>query len=480
LSFHSPTAILDGMPFSLFLALRYLKPKRAAVSVITLFCVIGVMLGVGALIVVISVMNGFQEKIREQLLALEPHIVAIQHSGPAAEEDVPPENWRTVAARLRALDRDVVNVTAVIEVPAMLELVNRLGEKFVDPVQLTAVDVSTTDLGTRLDIERGRFDLDGDYAVISQQLADQWALQVGDTITVQSFRNAEEAYKVIDKWEKTPKEDPTRDELTWQQFGQTNTDARTAFFAGLKAGRGEADKWFEEMKQIVQPSELTVTGIFATRQRAPIFVPLHIGAEMMVKGDAIDYLGVTTPDALEVGRFREVVDRAVPAAWTTDTWRERHREYFDAVESERGMMYVLLLLIMIVAAFCIIVTLATVAIHKRKEIGVIRSLGARMGQIIGIFVQQGTIVGALGTLLGLGGGLWFLAERMAVKKFVQVITGVEILDPGVYGVSEIPCDVRSGDVLVICAIALAVSTIAGVIPALMAAWQDPAKALRSE
>ena len=135
---------------------------------------------------------------------------------------------------------------------------------------------------------------------------------------------------------------------------------------------------------------------------------------------------------------------------------------------------------MIVAAFCIIVTLATVAIHKRKEIGVIRSLGARMGQIISIFVQQGTIVGALGTLLGLGGGLWFLAERMAIKKFVQVITGVEILDPSVYGVSEIPCDVRSDDVLVICAIALAVSTIAGVIPALMAAWQDPAKALRSE
>ena len=219
------------------------------------------MLGVGALIVVISVMNGFQEKIREQLLALEPHIVAIQHSGHPAEEDVPPENWRTVAARLRALDRDVVNVTAVIEVPAMLELVNRLGEKFVDPVQLTAVDVSTTDLGTRLEIVEGRFDLDGDHAVISQQLADRWALQVGDPITVQSFRNAEEAYKVIDKWEKTPKEDPTRDELTWQQFGQTNADARTAFFGGLKAARGEADKWFEQMKQIVQPSELTVTGI---------------------------------------------------------------------------------------------------------------------------------------------------------------------------------------------------------------------------
>jgi lipoprotein-releasing system permease protein len=256
---------------------------------------------------------------------------------------------------------------------------------------------------------------------------------------------------MIDRWEKTPKDE-----------------------------RGEPDQWFEQMKQLVQPAELTVTGIFRTRQRAPVFVPLHIGSEMMVKGDEIDYLGITSPDALAVGKFREAMETVLPPYWTTDTWRERHREYFDAVESERGMMYVLLLLIMIVAAFCIVVTLATVAIHKRKEIGVIRSLGARMGQIIGVFVQQGTIVGALGTLLGLGAGLWFLAERMAVKRLVQFLTGVEILDPSIYGVTEIPCDVRVNDVVIICSIALAVSTIAGVIPALMAAWQDPAKALRSE
>jgi lipoprotein-releasing system permease protein len=439
------------MPFSLFLALRYLKPKRSAVSVITLFCVLGVMLGVAALIVVISVMNGFQEKIRDQLLALEPHIVAMPHPVDPQRDPTPPENWRAVADRLRGLSGSVVNVTATIEVLATLDVLNRDGEKSFEPVQLAAVDETTTDLARKLEMIEGRFDLDGDHAVIPLDLAERWGFQVGDTLTVQSSRNWEEAYRMIDRWEKTPKEE-----------------------------RGEADQWFDQMKQLVQPAGLVVTGIFRTRQRAPVFVPLHIGSEMMVKGDEIDYLGVTSPDALAVGRFREAVEVALPLNWTTDTWRERHREYFDAVESERGMMYVLLLLIMIVAAFCIVVTLATVAIHKRKEIGVIRSLGARMGQIIGVFVQQGTIVGALGTLLGLGAGLWFLAERMAVKRFVQVLTGVEILDPSIYGVTEIPCDVRVGDVVTICSIALAVSTIAGVIPALMAAWQDPAKALRSE
>ena len=275
---------------------------------------------------------------------------------------------------------------------------------------------------------------------------------VGDTITVQPFRNAEEAYQMIDQWEKTPKEE-----------------------------RGEPDAWFEKMKQVVQPAELVITGIFRTPQRmVPIFIPLHIGAEMMVKGGQIDYLGITTPDALDVGRYREQVERALPENWTCDTWRERNRTYFDAVESERGMLYVLLLLIMIVAAFCIIVTLATVAIHKRKEIGVIRSLGARLSQIVAVFVQQGIIVGFLGTLCGVLGGLVFLHYRMQVKTLVQVLFGVEILDPAIYGVSEIPSEVQADDLMVICGISMIVSTLAGVIPAFIAAGQDPAKALRSE
>lgn len=441
------------MPFSLFLALRYLKPKRSAISVITLFCVLGVMLGVGALIFVISIMNGFQKKIREELLNLEPHIVAQYH--PVAE-DAPEEqreNWRAVAERLRQLGGTVTNVAAAIEVPATLEidLMDGSGNKQLDPVQLNAIDETHAHLDQKLTLVEGAADLDGDYALIPEKLALRWGFRVGDVITVQSFRNAEEAYKMIDRWEKTPKEE-----------------------------RGEADQWFEQMKQVVQPTELEITGIFRTRQPAPIFVPLHIGAEMMVKGDAIDYLGITTPDALGVGRFREAVEAELPFNWTCDTWRERHGEYFDAVESERGMMYVLLLLIMIVAAFCIIVTLATVAIHKRKEIGVIRSLGARLSQIVAVFVQQGAIVGMLGTILGVIGGLLFLYYRMKVKAAMEFVLGVEILDPRVYGVSEIPCDVRLPDVLVICGISLVVSTLAGVLPAFIAAGQDPAKALRSE
>ncbi len=437
------------MNFPAFLALRYLKPKRTVISFITLFCVGGVMLGVGALIVVISVMNGFQEKIREELLSIEPHLVAVVH--PAPEGTEPAEDWRSVAERLRKLTGDVVNVTACIEVPATLEIVNGDGEKRLDPVQVTAVDPATTDLAQRLRLSDGAVDLDSDNAIIPEYLANQWGFFVGDKIVVQSFRNAEEAYKMIDEWEKTPKDQ-----------------------------RGEADAWMEKMKQVVQPSELTVTGIYRSRQRGPIFAPLHIGDEMMAKGGKIDFLGITTPDPLAVGRFRDAVERELPLNWTCDTWRERHREYFDAVESERGMMYVLLMLIMIVAAFCIVVTLATVAIHKRKEIGVVRSLGARLSQIIAIFVTQGTIVGFLGTICGILGGLLFLQQRMNIKAAVQVLFGVEILDPAVYGVPEIPCDVRLHDVLLISGIALVVSTLAGIIPALMAAAQDPAKSLRSE
>lgn len=440
------------MPFSLFLALRYLKPKRSAISVITLFCVMGVMLGVGALIVVMSVINGIQKKVREELLSFEPHIVAIEHSWPEGTSSESPPNWRAVAEKLRTLTTAVTAVTAAIEVPGTVEMPRQDGRKSLVPVQLSAIDPRTAGLETKLRFIEGSADLDGDHALISEDMSMRLGVTVGDTITVQSFRNAEEAYQMIDEWEKTPKEE-----------------------------RGEPDAWFEKMKQVVQPAELVITGIFRTPQRlVPIFIPLHIGAEMMVKGGQIDYLGITTPDALDVGRYREQVERALPENWTCDTWRERNRTYFDAVESERGMLYVLLLLIMIVAAFCIIVTLATVAIHKRKEIGVIRSLGARLSQIVAVFVQQGIIVGFLGTLCGVLGGLVFLHYRMQVKTLVQVLFGVEILDPAIYGVSEIPSEVQADDLMVICGISMIVSTLAGVIPAFIAAGQDPAKALRSE
>ncbi len=440
------------MPFSLFLALRYLKPKRSVISIITLFCVVGVMLGVGALVVVMSVINGIQNKVREELLTFEPHIVVVEDPLPegAAAETRP--NWRTVAAELRALAGPVVAVSPVIEVPGTVELRRQDGSKVLEPVQLNAVDLETAGLESKLRIIEGAVDLDGDNALISEAMAVKWNVYVGQTITVQSFRNAEEAYRMIDEWEKTPKEE-----------------------------RGETEEWFERMKQIVQPAELTVTGIFRTPQRfVPIFIPLHIGGEMMVKGDAIDYLGVTTPDALEVGRYRDAVEAVLPWHWASETWRERNRAYFDAVESERGMLYVLLLLIMIVAAFCIIVTLATVAIHKRKEIGVVRALGSRLSQIVAAFVLQGIIVGFFGTVSGVLGGLVFLHFRMQIKTLVSILFGVEILDPAIYGVSEIPSDVQAGDLVVICGISMIVSTLAGVLPALMAAGQDPANALRSE
>jgi lipoprotein-releasing system permease protein len=440
------------MPFSLFLALRYLKPKRSAISAITLFCVMGVMLGVGALVVVMSVINGIQKKVREELLTFEPHIVAIEHLLPEGAPEAVQPNWRAVAESLRALGGAVTAVSPAIEVPGTVEIPRPDGGKSLVPVQLNAVDPRTAGLEGKLRLIEGAADLEGDNALISEDLSMRLGVMVGDTITVQSFRNAEEAYRMIDEWENTPKEE-----------------------------RGDADAWFEKMKQVVQPAELTVTGIFRTPQRlVPIFIPLHIGAEMMVKGGQIDYLGITTPDALQVGRYRDAVERALPEHWTCDTWRERNRAYFDAVESERGMLYVLLLLIMIVAAFCIIVTLATVAIHKRKEIGVIRSLGARLSQIVAVFVQQGIIVGFLGTLCGVLAGLVFLHYRMQVKTLVSLLFGVEILDPAIYGVSEIPSEVQADDLMVICGISMIVSTLAGVIPAFIAAGQDPAKALRSE
>lgn len=436
------------MTFPLFLALRYLQPKRTIVSVITIFCVMGVMFGVGSLVVVISVMNGFKEKIREDLLKIDPHIAALPSDEPGAAA----VGWREVAARLREQPQIAREVWAVIEAPATLQLEDAFGRKALEPVRIHAVEEERAGFGASLDIIAGSFDLGGDFAVIPEDLALKWGFDVGDRIVVQSFRNAEEALRMIGKWEDTP-----------------------------QGERGDAEKWFEEMKGVLSPTELEVSGIFRSRQhQLLVLAPLHIGAEMMAKGDAIDFLAVQTPDPLRVESFQRQLEPLLPPSWRSQTWYQRHGFFFEAVESERGMMYFLLSIMMVVAGFCIVVTLATVAIHKRKEIGVVRSLGARFSQVTGIFLSQGLIVGVLGTLAGLGGGLLVLAYRMSIKRAVQWLFGVEILNPQVYGVVEIPSDVRLPDLLIISGISLAVSTVAGVLPALMAAAQDPAKALRSE
>jgi lipoprotein-releasing system permease protein len=147
---------------------------------------------------------------------------------------------------------------------------------------------------------------------------------------------------------------------------------------------------------------------------------------------------------------------------------------------ERNVMFFILLFIVIVAAFGIMNTLITVTVQKTREIGILKALGARTGQIIGVFVGQGIVVGIFGTLIGLATGIWLVQYRNQVSHWLSGVLGIEIFPQSIYQFAEIPAEIVPSDIAIICASAFAICTVAAVIPAWFAARMDPVSALRYE
>ncbi len=467
----------NHMNFSTFLALRYLQPKRTFVSVITLISIIGVTLGVAVLMVVIAVMRGFEMKIKTELLKLEPHVVLWQGKqmdgskvGRKIVDYLPPleaptdpdavlpprppapDSWREVKKVMLTMP-NVASCTAFVEAPATLEVKTLAGATELDLIEMRAVDEMDTPLEKTLELREGVFDLNGDAAVVSESLARRWDIHVGDKITVLSFRNAEEAYRIISENKAKPKEK-----------------------------RIPAEELADQLEEVTAPQELEVRGLFKSLQ-APktIFVPLHVGQECMALSRTGDVHGleITTPDAFRAGQYQAALLDALPETWSAVTWMDKHKVFFDAIRNERGMMYVVLFFILVVAGFCIMNTLITVTIQKRKEIGVMRALGARVSQVVGIFVSQGMVVGVLGTAVGFSLGWLIIHNLDPVQRFLLSI-GVEVFPPEIYGLSSIPAQLVGADVGLICGGAFILCTLAAVPPAWIVARLDPAKALRSE
>ena len=160
------------------------------------------------------------------------------------------------------------------------------------------------------------------------------------------------------------------------------------------------------------------------------------------------------------------------------TWIEMNRQYFDAVSLERTVMTFLLFFIVIVAAFGIMNTLITVTVQKRREIGIMKAVGASIGQIMGVFLFQGIVVGIFGTITGLGLGMTLIRFRNEFSRWLAGTLHIEIFPRAVYQFSEIPAEVIPGDVVRICIAAFIICSLAALIPAYFAARVDPVKALR--
>ena len=425
-------------PFSLFLALRYLKPKRTFVSLITVISILGVTLGIMVLILVISVMTGFEQELRRKVLGFDAHLVV---GGETIVQD-----WPAVAEQIRSVP-GVTGVAPFVQGPVLAEFSGRRMAPKIRAIDAEAESQVTT---LRDFMVAGELRLDGNDTVIGSALAGILGVGVGDTITIYSPGNLEEIVDEINRLEE-------------------GKDRKTTA---------------SELREMILPLELTVTGIFESGRYLYdsefLLVPLHIGQEIYGLGGGVHGLTVKTVHPYQAAAIRESMSGVVDPSLRISTWMDMNRELFEAIHMERNVMFFILLFIVIVAAFGIMNTLITVTVQKTREIGILKALGARTGQIVGIFVGQGIVVGIFGTLIGLGTGIWLVQYRNQVSQWLSGVLGIEIFPKSIYQFSEIPAEIVPSDIAIICASAFVICTVAAVIPAWFAARMDPATALRHE
>jgi lipoprotein-releasing system permease protein len=301
-------------------------------------------------------------------------------------------------------------------------------------------------------ITQGKLDLEGDSAVLGVELARKLRINVGDKFTVYSPGNLGQILDGIKKLE--------------------------------NAKGDEEKKAIEQLREVILPKELTVTGIFETghylHDSEFLLVPIYIGQELYGLGDGLHGITVKTDNPYGAERVKQSIEQFLEPPQFAETWIDMNRQYFEAVRLERTVMFFLLFFIVVVAAFGIMSTLITVTVQKRREIGIMKALGATISQIVWVFLGQGTVVGLFGTLTGLGLGMTLIRYRNEFSHWLATTLHIEIFPREVYQFSQIPAQVVPQDVWIICISAFLICSVAALIPAYFAARLDPVKALRYE
>jgi len=398
------------------------------------------MLGVTVLILVISVMTGFDRELRQKVIDFDAHILV-------STEDVL-RDWRALKKKIDNTP-GVVATAPYIQGPVIVEFQNRRVAPLirgVDPVEEEKV------IPLRKFIKYGNLNLEGDSTVLGIELARKLQANVGDKITVYSPGNLGQILDGIKK---------------------------------LETAKGDEEKKaIDQLREVILPKELTITGIFETghylHDSEYLLVPVYVGQELYGLQDGLHGITVRTDNPYSAERVKQAIDQFLQPPEYAQTWIDMNHQFFEAVRLERSVMFFLLFFIVVVAAFGIMSTLITVTVQKRREIGIMKALGANIAQVIWVFLGQGTIVGLFGTLTGLGLGMTLIRYRNEFSQWLAATLHIEVFPREVYQFSAIPAEVIPRDVAIICISAFFICSIAALIPAYFAARLDPVKALRYE
>ena len=405
------------LPFSLFLALKYLKPKRTFLSVVTVLSVLGVLLGVAVLIIVLSVMTGFDDMWRTKILDFNAHLTVAVSGGLDDNED-----------ELCELIESTPGVKGAAPFLQSLVFIQRPGGQVETPL-LRGIDPEREGRVSRLadNLLEGGFSVEDHSVLLGRNLADRLGVGVGDTLTVYSPAT------------------------------------------------------FLSEDEIMLPTEMTVAGIFEMGMwefDAGYVIGSLWDAREFCGGAAFEAIQVMTDDPYAAGGVAGSLRELLGHRARVTTWMEQNRQLFAALRVEKNMMFFLLIFITIVAAFGITNTLITVTVQKTREIGLLRSLGFSAGSIMRVFFWQGWVEGVLGTTLGIATGLVVLKYRNHLLRFLDNRFEMKLLPEELYHLAELPSRTVAADVALVAVSVLVICTLAAVIPAWQAARLDPVKALR--
>ncbi len=409
-------------PFEWMLSLRYLRTRRREgfVSVIAGFSFIGIMLGVATLIIVLSVMNGFRSELLDKIVGLNGHVFI-------APIDRPLTDYDEVAAAVEALP-GVRRAVPMVEGQAFASSSVQGGGVLVRGVR--AQDIGKID-AIADNIRQGDIENFGEEqgVILGRRLAEQLALQVGDTITLISPRGAT-----------TP-------------FGTAPRVKGYPVSAVFEVGMTEFDSVF-------------------------VYMPLEEAQAYFNHAGDVNVIEVFLDNADRVAEARAAIDSVVERPIFVTDWTQRNRTFFSALEVERNVMFIILTLIVLVAALNIVSGLIMLVKDKSNDIAILRTMGATRGAIMRIFLITGASIGIVGTIAGLLLGLLITYNIQAIQAFLSRVTNQQLWDPTVRFLSDIPAEVNVGEVLSVLLMAMVLSLLATLYPSWRAARLDPVQALR--
>ncbi|MEK6210378.1 MAG: lipoprotein-releasing ABC transporter permease subunit [Pseudomonadota bacterium] len=412
-------------PYELFVALRYTRAKRRNhfISFISITSMLGVALGVAALIVVLSVMNGFQKELRTRILGVASHVQIMGLDGKLSD-------WRKIAAETQS-HPDVVAAAPYITAQGLISNRGTVQGTLVRGV-LPSAEAKVADVGQHMrsgsmdDLRPGRFGI-----VLGIDLAMSVGARVGDKIVL-----------IAPQGQVTP--------------------------AGI----------LPRLKQF------EVVGIFevdmAEYDAGLAFMHIEDAQKLYRLEDKVSGVRLKLHDLFKAPLVARDLMRTLSGDVYATDWTRSHANFFRAVQIEKRVMFIILVLIVAVAAFNIVSTLVMAVTDKRADIAILRTLGAAPGEIMQIFIIQGALIGAVGMIAGVICGVLLAANIEVVVPAIERVLGIQFLAKDVYYISDLPSDLHLQDVVVIGLTSFALSLLATIYPSLRASRVNPAEALRYE